>query len=251
MAIPAGSGSLVCRACGAAVPVDRRACGYCGAVVVLPSAPGREDAADRRTYCTRCATLYPADAGRCPRCPPASGEDRGGVCPRCAGTLEPTPVGPVTADRCSGCRGHWFDGHELDHALPATTGGVPAAEAARLRAGLPASPVPPETVRYLACVRCGERMARRQAAKGAGVVVDVCTPHGLWLDAGELEHFRAWVAAGGLEVLRRAEVEATEEGRVDAAVQRALAGTPAAGPGASARRSTWWVHVLGSVLGSR
>lgn len=215
-------GTLLCATCGGGVPLDRVVCPYCKTPVPVPAAAARTSARDRRTYCTRCATLYPTDAGRCPRCPPAAGDLRGGTCPRCADALEPTALGPLTVDRCRGCHGLWFDGDEIERGMDATTGRMSADQASRVRSRLPAAGRAGEPVRYLACVRCGERMVRRQAARRAGVVVDVCAPHGVWFDAGEFEHFRAWAAAGGLEAFRQ-EDDALAAGRRREAAARRVA----------------------------
>jgi Zn-finger nucleic acid-binding protein len=122
-------------------------------------------------------------------------------------------VGRARIDRCAQCRGHWFDGDEVEHALNVTTQGMSHADAASLRPTLPAWTRPVEDVRYLACVRCGERMARRQVAQRAGVIVDICRPHGVWFDADEFEHFTDFVKAGGLEVLRHDGIVAAERDR--------------------------------------
>jgi Zn-finger nucleic acid-binding protein len=200
----------VCPSCGGGVRKACAACPYCGAEVVLPKPKGADAPAERRTFCTRCGRLYPTRAARCPKCPPAGDHEKGSRCPRCAGALEVAPMGGVRVDRCPGCRGVWFDGEEVEHALDVTTKGVGSVEARALKATLPARKGPFEEVRYLACVRCGELMARRQLAPLAGVIVDVCRDHGVWFDAGELEHFAAFVAAGGLEVMRHDEVASVE-----------------------------------------
>ena len=207
-------GTIVCHGCGGAVRRDAKACPYCGGEVVLRKPLGASEPAERRTYCARCATLYPADAARCPRCPPGATDARGGWCPRCAGALAPTTMGSVTVDRCAACGGTWFDGDELEHAVDLTTRGVSSTEAAEARRSIPRSKVALEReVRYLACVRCGERMARRQVARGAGVVVDLCRDHGVWFDRDELETFVAFARAGGLEVVRFDGVAAAEARR--------------------------------------
>lgn len=208
-----GRGTVVCKACGAGVPVDAAACAYCGGRLELPKPAGSEGAGERLTYCTRCATMYPAHDARCPRCPPASGEDRGGTCPRCKADLAPEVLGTVTVDRCTGCRGLWFDGNEIEHVIDATTEGIPRDQAHRLRRSLPPANRPVETVRYLQCVRCGEHMTRRLAARGTGIIVDICAPHGVWFDADEFRHFATWCAAGGLEVLRHDGIAAAEARR--------------------------------------
>lgn len=210
--MPPPVGTIVCPACAAGVPKNAKACPYCGAEVVLAAPRGADGPADRLTYCTRCGLLYPSAAATCPRCPPGSTDERGGRCPRCAGALEPTTVGPVTIDRCRGCKGTWFDGDELEHVVDLTTKGVAREEALALKRGLPEGSLESE-VRYLACVRCGERMYRRQVAMRAGVLVDICRAHGVWFDGGELEQFEAFVRAGGLEVRRHDGIALTESRR--------------------------------------
>lgn len=77
-----------------------------------------------------------------------------------------------------------------------------------LRLALPerrAAPEPP--VRYLRCPGCGKTMNRKAFGRISGVVVDVCRPHGVWFDAGELSQVLAFVARGGLEVARQKEAE--------------------------------------------
>src|SRR5262245_44881102 len=95
------AGTIVCPACGAAVSKAATACAYCGAEVVLPKPKGGDAAAERRTFCTRCGQLYPSDAAKCPRCPPAGDDDRGGRCPRCSGELSPESMGTASVDRCA------------------------------------------------------------------------------------------------------------------------------------------------------
>jgi len=40
---------------------------------------------------------------------------------------------------------------------------------------------------YIPCVRCGELMNRKNFSRISGVVIDECSSHGVWLDAGEIE----------------------------------------------------------------
>lgn len=195
-------GTLLCPACGGAFPRNATACPYCGAVVVLPPPRGSDFPSERRTFCPRCCTVYPSSSGRCPACPPGATDERGGHCPRCTHDLEPQRLGEATVDVCPACHGTWFDGDELEHAMDVTTTGVSREEAVLLRRGLPRTADPLEEVHYLACVRCGERMSRRQIAMRTGIIVDICREHGVWFDGGELSEFQTFVRAGGLEVLR-------------------------------------------------
>jgi Zn-finger nucleic acid-binding protein len=46
-------------------------------------------------------------------------------------------------------------------------------------------------------------MNRSNYGSVSGVLVDVCSAHGVWMDAGELERISEWVASGGGEETRR------------------------------------------------
>jgi Zn-finger nucleic acid-binding protein len=50
-----------------------------------------------------------------------------------------------------------------------------------------------EEVRYLRCPACDEPMNRSLFGKRSGVIVDVCTLHGIWFDAMELERAAVFV----------------------------------------------------------
>jgi len=53
--------------------------------------------------------------------------------------------------------------------------------------------------RYRPCIRCGRLMLKKNFKKISGVIVDICVDHGVWLDNGELEQIRCFIANGGLE----------------------------------------------------
>ncbi|NRA66892.1 MAG: zf-TFIIB domain-containing protein [Pseudobacteriovorax sp.] len=48
-------------------------------------------------------------------------------------------------------------------------------------------PIVDDSITYRPCPDCGKLMNRRQIVKGTGIVVDVCTEHGIWFDPGELD----------------------------------------------------------------
>jgi Zn-finger nucleic acid-binding protein len=160
-------------------------------------------AARVETFCPHCGVLYPEDAASCPRCPPLADVTKGGRCPRCASGLVADTAADVVVDRCSSCRGTWFDVGEVNRVVDLTTRGLTKEQVKEVEARLaeraqvlhPADP-------SLACVRCGKRMDRRLVAPRSQVLVDVCSPHGLWFDGGEVEAFSEFVANHGLEVLR-------------------------------------------------
>jgi Zn-finger nucleic acid-binding protein len=47
----------------------------------------------------------------------------------------------------------------------------------------------------LPCPVCGLAMRRYVHQHSSGVWIDTCSPHGAWLDAGELEQLEAWTEA--------------------------------------------------------
>jgi Zn-finger nucleic acid-binding protein len=50
-------------------------------------------------------------------------------------------------------------------------------------------------------------MNRKNFAKISGVIIDECKPHGIWLDGGELELIRTFIADGGLERAQNKQIE--------------------------------------------
>jgi Zn-finger nucleic acid-binding protein len=121
-----------------------------------------------------------------------------GRCPGCGGGLAPVEAGAEEARRCPGCGGLFLD--------PATLARL-TAEAVEPGAALPEGVPPsrqwspprvrPDEVRYRRCPDCGDLMNRVNFARVSGVVLDVCRGHGAFLDAGELERIRAFLAQGG------------------------------------------------------
>ncbi len=59
---------------------------------------------------------------------------------------------------------------------------------------------------YVPCVRCGKLMNRKNFGRISGVMIDKCGRHGVWLDAGELEKIRHFIADGGMERSRDREI---------------------------------------------
>lgn len=62
-----------------------------------------------------------------------------------------------------------------------------------------------QPVRYRPCPVCQVLMHRRNFGRTSGVIVDVCTQHGIWFDPGELPRVLAFVADGGLVRARKLE----------------------------------------------
>jgi Zn-finger nucleic acid-binding protein len=108
-------------------------------------------------------------------------------------------------DICPKCGGMWLDRGEFR---------IVTAEAnvyREVKLKKPYSrPALKKEVKYLKCVRCGKHMNRENFKKISGVLIDRCGNHGVWLDAGELEKIRHFIADGGLD---RAQDLAIEKNR--------------------------------------
>jgi Zn-finger nucleic acid-binding protein len=56
-------------------------------------------------------------------------------------------------------------------------------------------------------------MNRKNFGRSSGIIVDVCSRHGVWLDAGELPRVLEFVRSGGLARAERAEREEQQDAR--------------------------------------
>jgi len=63
-------------------------------------------------------------------------------------------------------------------------------------------------------------MARRNYRKKSGVIVDICSEHGVWLDADELEQIAGFILSGAAG--DRIEAESAEKRRKQAAAAASL-----------------------------
>jgi Zn-finger nucleic acid-binding protein len=193
------AGLLSCPQCGAGVPPAAHHCEYCNAELLLKA-------------CPRCVARVFHGYKHCPECGAeldlaASGETHKDMpCPRCATPLRARRVSDIVIDECSECLGLF-----LDHVAAKRV--ISDRQQARAEALLGALPrnelkvVPPRERLYIKCPRCATIMNRRQFATGAGVIIDVCKPHGTFFDIGELPVVIDFVMHGGLEKAERADIE--------------------------------------------
>ena len=114
-------------------------------------------------------------------------------------------LGTTIAHECAQCGGLWLDPESLQRLSNASED---RSQVAVVLAGrVPMLATPPDTVRYIPCPRCERLMNRKNFAQGSGVVLDVCSKHGIWLDRGELERLLGFVEKGGLAHARARERE--------------------------------------------
>jgi len=124
------------------------------------------------------------------------------LCPRCGTAMEAREIGDFSVTSCPRCSG-FFVPSEVFEMMQDTSGRVVVSNA-----GLHREPLKPEgEVRYVRCPVCRKMMNRVNFARISGVIVDACRQHGIWFDPGELEKIMEFVAAGGLQKARKAEVE--------------------------------------------
>jgi len=121
-------------------------------------------------------------------------EDSEKQCPRCTQPLEIHQYRNYELDKCNQCEGLWlqpdefsvltseFDVYRDDVSNPQY-----------LRPGLPKSE------NYLPCANCQKMMSRRNFKSISGVLIDSCLHCGVWLNKGELQSIRNFIASGGLD----------------------------------------------------
>ena len=199
-----------CSVCGAPAHAGDFSCRYCGAGIAT-------------ACCGRCFQMNMARAQHCSGC----GAELGLIvesalqekqCSDCHSPLEliAEPAGSLL--NCRKCGGQFVE-HALLRSLlerqEQTGQAFPDAPYQR----------PPKAslarVQYRPCSVCEQRMNRKNFGGASGVIVDVCTRHGTWFDAGELPQVLAFVRSGGLVRERAREQERLRQARVH---EREMAG---------------------------
>jgi Zn-finger nucleic acid-binding protein len=124
-------------------------------------------------------------------------------CPRCRLPLEQHVHENEEVDLCRQCGGLWLDRRDFKRATRESS----VYRNADLDKEFVRTP-PNDPMQYIPCVRCGQVMNRKNFARISGVIIDECTHHGVWLDAGEMEKIRLFIADGGLEQAQDKKIEA-------------------------------------------
>ncbi|MEK6777527.1 MAG: zf-TFIIB domain-containing protein [bacterium] len=123
-------------------------------------------------------------------------------CPRCKKPLEPLIMDEDEYDLCPECGGLWLDRLEFHRATREST----VYREVTIKKEYMREPSK-DSAGYIPCVRCGKLMIRENFGKISGVLIDQCGKHGVWLDGGELEKIRHFIADGGLEKSQDREIE--------------------------------------------
>jgi Zn-finger nucleic acid-binding protein len=137
-----------------------------------------------------------------------------------------------TLDRCNACGGEFCTHQALRRLLFAH---APASNAPA-RVYVRPSPLS-DPMRYRKCAACHEMMLRKNFRETSGIIVDVCSAHGIWFDGGELGMVFEFVATGAFAKAERESTRRAEDRRRLDEFARDLR---KAGP----------VHYLGSHMGA-
>jgi Zn-finger nucleic acid-binding protein len=141
------------------------------------------------------------------RCPLCGGQLKDSLsplhplCPRCGVDLKIHVRDGEEYDICHKCGGMWLDRGEFH--LATRESDVYKKE--KFKKEYVKGPVR-DAGGYAPCVRCGKLMVKKNFGRISGVMIDKCARHGVWLDAGELEKIRHFIADGGLDKSRDREI---------------------------------------------
>jgi Zn-finger nucleic acid-binding protein len=214
-----------CSACGAPRSGQERSCRYCSSDFTLHER-------DLDTLCPQCMTRVSGKGRFCHSCATplllsqAAAAPSAHPCPACGdGTsLSSRRLGSEDAAilECRICAGLWLEKEVFELlAARARTGRAPDLPGPVVPAGpaeesdlapvaarkVPAAePAPAGTDSaaggarlYRPCGVCGALMNRRNYGRRSGVILDICTEHGVWFDSDELQRLLRWIRDGGEE----------------------------------------------------
>ncbi len=124
------------------------------------------------------------------------------MCPRCKVSLNTTVSKGEEYHICPACGGVWLDRTEFHR----VTTEYDVYRKENFETEYKREPAK-DPVEYIPCVRCGKLMNRGNFRRISGVMIDECGKHGVWLDSGELEKIRHFIADGGLDRAQDREIE--------------------------------------------
>lgn len=120
-------------------------------------------------------------------------------CPKCGHEMEQVIYGEVEVDRCTLCKGLWFDMLEHEQLK-----GVPGAEA--IDVGDPDIGALYNRDDRISCPRCGGRMIKMVDPEQPHIWYESCgVCHGVFFDAGEFADYRRLSLADFFRGLRARE----------------------------------------------
>ena len=108
-------------------------------------------------------------------------------CPKCSASMEEhtlsTLKGGVTVDRCTKCKGMWFDLGEAEALKDKWMSDY-------VDDGDPTVGKEHNKIRDIDCPRCGKRMNLMSDPVQSHIKYEACEEHGLYFDAGEFTDYK-------------------------------------------------------------
>jgi Zn-finger nucleic acid-binding protein len=166
---------------------------------------GRKSEMPETKACENCGKKINLKYSACPLCGGHQSENTNSttpVCPRCDESLTIHMHDGEEYDICHHCGGMWLDRGEFHRA----TREFDVYKKEKLEKEYIKKPSR-DPLKYVSCVRCSRLMNRKNFKRISGVIIDECKRHGVWLDAGELEKIRHFIADGGLDKAQDREIE--------------------------------------------
>lgn len=103
------------------------------------------------------------------------------LCPKCASPTEVTAYDEIRVDRCTNCKGLWFDSGELESLRKDTWMADYILDTGDAKVGKKFN-----RVDKVSCPRCGQEMNEEADADQGHIIYESCPQgHGTFLDAGE------------------------------------------------------------------
>ncbi len=121
------------------------------------------------------------------------------TCPDCLIYLDSIDIGKNSRfiiEKCTRCYGLFFDNHELERVIEQSVDTSYWIDHHKLHSLLQ-HPLHKDKIIYRRCPVCNKMMHRKNYLNRSGVIMDYCSDHGLWLDAGELKQIQEWTKLGG------------------------------------------------------
>ena len=121
------------------------------------------------------------------------------TCPVCHTKMKTINIGKklhLFIERCDSCFGIFFDSNELEAMIEYSVKGSRNVDLVKL-AKISDNPRYVDILTYRKCPVCQKHMQRKNFMRRSGVITDICTEHGIWLDPGELRHIMEWLKVGG------------------------------------------------------
>ena len=105
-------------------------------------------------------------------------------CPKCQGSLETVVYSNIEVDRCTNCKGIWFDSLEAQ-----TLKNIKGSES--IDTGDPETGSKFDEIGDINCPKCRTKMTKMVELKQSHIWYEKCPVcYGVWFDAGEFKDFK-------------------------------------------------------------